>query len=210
MPRRLLALALLLATVPLGAPLSAQQAAPERRGVIFGLDPILYSSLNSDAVTGGRSVGGLGLAMRFGWGISDTWSVVLDVAVVDLDVADTAKYVFAHGDLLLRATPVVWDSPLGPLVPVLQAGWSLRDVTAEDASPTNTAIYVFEGSALTLGAGAELYLNPKLALWFAGYWTTGEFDDERIGNITTHSRNEPGTSMRVGLGLTYHGGRKPK
>ncbi len=204
MPRSCRALVSLLALFA-ALPLSAQRGEPARRGVVLGFDPLVYASMSSDAITGGRDVAGTGLALRFGWGFSEYWSLVMDVAVTDLEVADTAAYLLTHGDVMLRLTPVAWETRVGYLLPVLQAGWSLRDVSAEGESPTGTGIYTFEGNALTLGLGAELYLTRSIAIWLGAYWTSGEFDDERVGNITTHNRNAPATSVRFGTGLTLHG-----
>ncbi len=203
--RTFLALSLLAAPAAAQAP----DAAPaNRRGFSLGLDPVTYATLASDGITDGRTVGGFGLSLRFGWGFTDRLSMAMDVGVTDLIVADTAGYLLGNGDLLLRYSVGAFALPLGTMVPFVHVGVGLRDITAEDASPTNTAIYSFAGEALTLGGGASLFLSRELALFAALYWNTGNFNDERIGNVTTHSRGVSGVSTRVSIGLTWHKGRR--
>lgn len=189
----------------------ARGSAPvNRRGLHIGLDPGTYATLTSDGITGGRTVGGFGLSLRLGWGFTERLALVMDVGVTDLVVADSAGYLLSNGDILLRYAPRAFRLPAGTLVPFVHAGVGLRDVTAEDASPTNTAIYVFEGEVLTVGAGASLYFTRELALFGALYWNSGDFNDERIGNVTTHSRGVGGVSTRVSLGLSWHKGRRAR
>lgn len=186
----------------------ALDSAPvNRRGLHIGIDPGTYATLTSDGITGGRSVGGFGLSLRFGWGFTDRLALTMDVGVTDLIVADTAGYLLGNGDLLLRYSLGAFTLPLGTIVPFVHGGVGLRDITAEDASPTNTKIYVFEGEALTLGGGASIYFSRELALFAALYWNSGDFNDERVGNVTTHSRGVSGVSTRVSIGLTWHRGR---
>jgi len=177
------------------------------RGFTFGIDPLVAGTLTSDGITGGRSVNGLGIALRFGWGFSDRWTLLMDVAVTDLVVADTAGYFLSHGDLMMRWTPFTKRAPGGVWAPFIQGGLGFRDVSAEDASPTNTKIYMFEGEVLTLGAGVAYFVSPTLSISTAAMWSTGDFNDERVGMVTTHGRGVPGTSARIGVGVNWHKGR---
>jgi hypothetical protein len=178
------------------------------RGFHFGIDPLTYGSLASDGITGGRTVGGAGIAVRVGWGFSERLALTLDVSATTLAVADTAHYLMGHGDVLLRYTPLARRTRLGTWAPFVFIGGGLRDVTADDASPTNTAIYAFEGEVFTLGAGTSVYVRRSLAILGAYYWSTGDFNDERVGNVTTHNRGVAGRSSRIALGLTWHRGRR--
>lgn len=180
------------------------------RGFVIGIDPIVDAALTSDGITGGRRVDGLGLALRFGWGFSDRWTLLMDVAVTDLIVADTAGYLLSHGDVLMRFTPFTRVGRRGTWAPFLQGGLGFRDITAEDASPTNTRIYVFEGEVLTLGAGVAYFVSPQVSLSAVGMWSTGDFNDERIGMVTTHGRGVRGTSARIGVGVNLHKGRRAR
>jgi hypothetical protein len=189
--------------------IAAKAAAPAAnlRGFTMGIDPLVGAALTSDGITGGRSVNGLGLALRFGWGFSERWALLMDVAVTDLVVADSAGYFLSHGDVLLRWTPFTKAAPGGVWAPFLQGGFGFRDVTAEKASPTNTTIYMFEGEVLTLGAGVAYFVSPGISISTAFMWSTGDFNDERIGMVTTHGRGVPGTSARIGVGVNWHKGR---
>lgn len=189
--------------------IATKTAAPDAnlRGFTMGIDPLVGAALTSNGITGGRSVNGLGLALRFGWGFSNRWSLLMDVAVTDLVVADTAGYFLSHGDVMMRWTPFTRKTASGVWAPFLQGGMGFRDVTAEDASPTNTAIYIFEGEVLTLGAGVAYFVSPGLSISTVFMWSTGDFNDERVGMVTTHGRGVAGTSARIGVGVNWHKGR---
>lgn len=191
----------------LWSPLMCAQSTPNIRGFTMGIDPVVNAALASDGITGGRRVDGLGLALRFGWGFSDRWTLLMDVAVTDLVVADTAGYFLSHGDLLMRWTPFIKETARGAWVPFVQGGLGFRDVTNEGASPTNTKLYMFEGEVLTLGAGVSYFSSPSISFSAAFLWSTGDFNDERIGMVTTHGRGVPGTSGRFGVGVNWHKGR---
>lgn len=206
MPRVIALLALAGSVAIAGA-----QPAPEtvnRRGFSMGLDPLTYAALTSDGITGGRTVGGFGLQGRFGWGFSDRVALVMEVAVSNLRVADTAAYLLDHGDVLLRVTPFARRGPGGVWAPFVHVGLGFRGVDAEDASPTGTRIYHFEGDEVTLGGGAELYVTRELSVFFGASWSMGDFTDERIGNVTFHGRKVAGESVRAAAGLTWHAGRR--
>jgi hypothetical protein len=189
--------------------IATKAAAPDAnlRGFTMGIDPLVAAGLTSDGITGGRSVNGLGLALRFGWGFSERWTLLMDVAVTDLVVADTAGYFLSNGDVMMRWTPFTKVTPRGVWAPFVQGGFGFRDVTAEGASPSNTAIYMFEGEVLTLGAGVAYFVSPSISISTAAMWSTGDFNDERIGMVTTHGRGVPGTSARIGVGVNWHKGR---
>jgi hypothetical protein len=189
------------------SPAKADAPTANLRGFTIGIDPLVAGTLTSDGITGGRSVNGMGLTLRFGWGFSDRWTLLMDVAVTELAVADTAGYFLSHGDVMMRWTPFTKTAPGGVWAPFLQGGLGFRDVTAEDASPTNTAIYMFEGEVLTLGGGVAYFVSPEISISAAAMWSTGDFNDERIGMVTTHGRGVPGTSARIGVGVNWHKGR---
>ena len=180
---------------------------PVRRGFQFGFDRLTYGALTSDAITGGRLVGGFGLGIRFGWGFNEQLALVMDASMTNLAVADTAKYSLNHGDFLLRWTPQLFPVGRGALAPFLHLGLGFRDVDAEAPSSTHAETYVFQGEVLTLGAGTNYYISNRLALFGAFYWSAGDFNDERTGNVTTHNRGEPGRSARTQLGATFFTGR---
>ncbi len=185
---------------------SAALRAPIIKGFFLGFDGA-GASLQSDYITGSGSKGGGGFGLRFGWGLSESVTLAMDVAATRLAVADTADYYMGHGDVLLRYHPLRWSRGRVVWVPFVHAGAGFRDVTAEDVSPTNSRIYGFEGGVFTFGGGTYVFLDPRASLFAALYHSRGDFDDERIGNVTTHSRNEPGVSTRLVLGINWHMGR---
>jgi hypothetical protein len=191
-------------------PAKAANPGANLRGFTVGLDPLVAGALTSDGITGGRTVSGLGLALRFGWGFSNRWTLLMDVAVTDLIVADTAGYFLSDGGLTLRFTPFTKTTRRGVWAPFVQGALGFRDVTAEGASPTNTRIYMFEGEVLTLGAGVAYFVSPKISISAGAMWSTGDFNDERVGMVTTHGRGVPGTSGRIGVGVNWHKGRPPR
>lgn len=178
------------------------------RGFSVGVDPLVLGALTSDYVTSGRAVNGLGLALRFGWGFSDHWTLLMDVAVTDLAVADSASYFLSHGDILMRWTPRTIEAARGTWAPFVQAGLGFRDVSPFEASPTPERIYFLEGEVLTVGAGAAYFVSPKLSLSAVFNWSAGNFNDERIGMVSTHGRGLPGKSWRAGVGINWHKGRR--
>lgn len=195
----------------LAAPLPAQDAAPPEarlRGFFLGLDPAVYAMLKSEYVTAGRVVGGSGLQLRFGWGFTEKLAVSMDVSVSTLSVADTAKYLLANGDLLIRYTPGTFVYARRRIAPFVAAGVNLRDIEADGRSPTNTGIYVLEGEVAAVQAGLDVYLTPTLSVTGAYYLGFGDFTDERIGNVTYHNRAKFGESHRITLGVTLHGGKR--
>lgn len=208
MPR---VLPMLCVAIVLATDVSAQEAkpiVPAVRGFQLGADGAA-AVLRSDYVTGGRSVAGGGFGLRLGWGIHDHVVLAMDVAATKLVVADTADYFLAHADMLLRVLPFRIESGLGTWLPFLQVGGGWRNVEDDKASPTGTNIYIFEGGVFTLGVGTHLYLADEASLFLGWYHSRGDFDDERIGNTTTHNRNQPGRSSRLQMGVTWHLSRDP-
>lgn len=195
------------ATPMVGQSQGGEPPAVNRRGLHVGIDPVTYATLSSGYVTGGRSVGGMGLQLRFGWGFTDKISLAMDVSVTELGVADSANYFLSNGDILLRYTPTGFTVGRRVVVPYIAAGIGLRDISTNEESPTAEDIYVLEGEVLALSAGASVYLQPNLSVFLGYHGGFGDFMDERIGNVTTHNRKLRGDSHRVALGLTWHKGR---
>jgi len=180
------------------------------RGLHLGIDPLVYATLKSDYATGGRTVGGMGLQLRAGWGFTERLSLAFDVSVSDLAVADSAKYLLANADLLLRYTPTTVVVAGRTVAPYVGIGVNLRDIGADGRSPTGTDIYELAGEVLALSAGASVYLKPELSIFVAYHAGLGDFNDERIANTTTHNRRLYGESHRIALGVTWHKGVRPR
>lgn len=195
------------ATPCVGQPPGGEPPAVNRRGLHIGIDPLTYATLTSDYVTGGRRVGGMGLQLRFGWGFTEHLSLVLDVSVTELGVADTANYFLSNGDVMLRYTPTGFAVGRRTVIPYIGAGIGLRENSTNTESPTAEDIYVLEGEVLALSAGASVYLQPNLSAFLGYHGGFGDFMDERIGNLTTHNRKLRGDSHRVAVGMTWYKGR---
>lgn len=174
----------------------------------LGIDPVVHATLKSDYVTDRRVVGGSGLQLRFGWGFNDKLGMSMDVAVTKLDVADSARYLLANGDVVVRYTPFTFPLYGRAIAPFLTGGVNLRDVSAEGRSPTGTRIYALEGEVASFGAGVDVFLTPSLSATLVYHAGIGDFTDERVGNVTTHNRDKSGESHRVSLGITLHGQRQ--
>lgn len=204
-------LALMFLTASASAAQDTPPGAPEPvlKGFFIGADGG-GAVLRSDYVTGGRSVGGGGYGLRFGWGLSRSFTIAMDVLATKLAVADSADYLMGHGDMLLRYHPLRWRRGKVTWVPFVHAGGGFRDISAEGASPTASRIYEFSGGTVTVGAGTYVFLAPGASLFIASYHTRGDFDDERIGNVTTNSRNKPGQSSRLAIGVNWHFGDRDR
>ena len=210
----LLALAVPAAVLAQGAS-TARPSAPRganREGFYLGLDPVTYLWLRSDHVAVDRTVGGAGLTIRVGWNFTDRWALLLDVPVADLRVSSQADYLLSHGDIALRATPVALRLFDRPFLPFAEVGGGFVDVSSTyypgGAAPPQ--LYDLAGENFSVGAGALWYAAPSVAISIAGWWSTGTFNDERIGNTTAHNQGIGMTSYRVQAGVEWHAARRAR
>jgi len=186
----------------------ASAPAANRRGFFIGFDPVAYASLNSDVITAGRSKGGTGVALRFGWGFSDRIALMMDVPVTDLVISDTADFLMSHGDVALMYLPTTLRLAGRALVPFIQVGGGFRSLESTYYGGPKPQLYSLDGEVFSVGAGARYYVERRWAITLQGWWSSGDFNDERIGNTTTHNRHIAATSMRVQDGLEWHRGRR--
>lgn len=208
----LAALALSLAPMALAAQgdSAATRAPANRTGFFIGFDPIVYASLSSDVITAGRAKGGTGVALRFGWGFTERLALVMDVPVTDLVVSDSVDYLLSHGDIALMYFPTAVTLWRRPLVPFVQVGGGFRDIESTLYTGGPPQMYAFAGEVFSVGAGVRYYVERRWAITLQGWWSSGDFNDERIGNTTTHNRHVAATSTRVQAGVEWHRGRKPR
>lgn len=213
------ALALLLAPMALAAQsdsaatraaAAATTAPANRTGFFIGFDPIVYASLTSDVITAGRTKGGTGVALRFGWGFNERLALVMDVPVTALVVSDSADFLLSHGDIALMYFPTAVTIWRRPLVPFVQVGGGFREIESTLYTGGPPQMYVFAGEVFSVGAGARYYVKRRWAITLHGWWSSGDFNDERIGNTTTHNRHVSATSTRVQAGVEWHLGRKSR
>lgn len=208
----LAALALSLAPMALAAQgdSAATRAPANRTGFFIGFDPIVYASLTSDVITAGRTKGGTGVALRFGWGFTERLALVMDVPVTDLVVSDSADFLLSHGDIALMYFPTAVTLWRRPLVPFVQVGGGFRDIESTLYTGGPPQMYAFAGEVFSVGAGVRYYVERGWAITLQGWWSSGDFNDERIGNTTTHNRHVAATSTRVQAGVEWHRGRKSR
>lgn len=208
----LAALALLLAPLALAAQgdSAASRAPANRTGFFIGFDPIVYASLTSDVITAGRTKGGTGVALRFGWGFTERLALVMDVPVTDLVVSDSADFLLSHGDIALMYFPTAVTLWRRPLVPFVQVGGGFRDIESTLYTGGPPRMYAFAGEVFSVGAGVRYYVERRWAITLQGWWSSGDFNDERIANTTTHNRHVAATSTRVQAGVEWHRGRKSR
>lgn len=208
----LAALALSLAPMALAAQgdSAATRAPANRTGFFIGFDPIVYASLTSDVITAGRTKGGTGVALRFGWGFTERLALVMDVPVTALVVSDSVDYLLSHGDIALMYFPTAVTLWRRPLVPFVQVGGGFREIESTLYTGGPPQMYVFAGEVFSVGAGARYYVKRRWAITLQGWWSSGDFNDERIGNTTTHNRHVAATSTRVQVGVEWHRGRKSR
>ncbi len=201
-----LALALALLAVLPRAPL----AQANRSGFFVGFDPIAYAALHGDSIVDGRTQGGTGIALRFGWGFGEQWAIVMDVPVTDIAVSDTMDVMLSHGDVLLLWSPRAFMVSGRTLLPYLQAGVGFRSLDGRLYIGSTPHIYALEGEVFSIGAGARLYVAPAFALTLQAMWSDGHFNDERLSETTTHGRGLRASSYRVQSGIEWHRLRKPR
>ncbi len=96
------------------------------------------------------------------------------------------------------------------VVPFVQAGFGFRSLDGRIYDAGTPRIYVLEGEVLSLGAGSRVYVSPAFAVTVQAWWSSGDFNDERVGQVTTHSRGIGAASWRVQTGLEWHKARAPR
>lgn len=210
------ALAILIATLLLPRGVHSQvdqapaQSAPSANltGLIIGLDPIVYSSLTSDYITGGQARGGGGIALRFGWGFRPKIALIMDVPVTLIPLGDSSEYFLSHGDVLLQFAFPERRLARSVLVPFAQLGLGFREVSSSIYTPAGTLVYSIEGEVFTAGAGLLWFVRRNFAIAGSASYSTGDFNDERLGSTTVHNRGVPGRSWRVQMGVEWRKGRK--
>lgn len=169
---------------------TAQRPGAHRTGFFIGFDPLVYAMLSSSHITQGREPGGVGVSLRFGWGFSERWALVMDVPVTDLVVNDTADFLMAHSDIAVMYFPTALTVRNRSLVPFVQAGGGFRSLESTLYDGGTPRIYALVGEVDSIAAGLRYY--------------------ECLGDTTTHRRHIAATSARVQAGLEWHLGRRSR
>jgi hypothetical protein len=122
--------------------------------------------------------------------------------------SDDEDYLMSHGDIALMYFPRAFALGKRPLLPFVQVGGGFRSLESTFRGGGAPQIYALEGEVFSVGAGLRYHVERRWAITLQGWWSSGEFNDERVGNTTTHNRNISATSTRVQAGLEWHRGRR--
>lgn len=196
---------LALASQSKGGAENGEASAPA--GLFFGVDPITYASVNSEYLTNGRSEGGFGLALRFGWAVSPRVAMLLEVPVARVSLGDTAEYYLSHGDIALRFAPWAAAQPRA-VQPFVQVGAGFREVSSTFYQGGRPAPYALSGENFSIGGGLTWRVTPRLDIAMSAAWSSGVFNDERRADTTVHNRGIRATSARAQLGLDWYRRRR--
>ena len=192
------------------APLAAQSvaggtaSASSTKGFFLGAhlngSAISAEDLSDDVESGG------GFGVRLGYGFTPRLALVLDGTGAIINSTDD-EYTLAHFDVALR---YAFTGATRRFVPFLEAGFSGRAAGADDVTlylddgSQTTGDLTISGTGLTLGAGAQYYVSPKVALGLGLKWTTGEFSTVKFDNVSVDGLEIDATSTRLNLGVTWY------
>lgn len=189
--KHLLSTALVSSALLFGAVTASAQST---KGVFLGIQ-YSGSSVNVKSAAEDLEFGG-GFGVHAGLGLSDTWSVL---ANFDRSVltggSNNANVTLTQYDALLRMN--VLPGASSPLRVFLTAGATAR--TANSGRD-------FEEISPTAGAGAHLFLTPKIALNGTALWTFGKLT--RASQLTSGQDGQfesTGTRVQAGVSLYLFG-----
>jgi len=180
-------------------PLSAQSSTTRGWSLALQAQGTSLSIEDADADQGG------GAGLRFGYGLNRSFTLFLqtDGGLIDVEEADdfTGEWRMGHVDLGVRFH---FANSLNRWIPFLEAAAGVRAVSVEAAEVEDEILDVsFSGSSFSLGGGVQLYLNETLALELDGRFTSGQFTDIDVGNITVGGFDIDAQSTRLGIGLVW-------
>ncbi|HEX6049310.1 MAG TPA: hypothetical protein VFZ21_08575 [Gemmatimonadaceae bacterium] len=170
---------------------------------------MLGLSLNGSAVRGddlnSSTESGAGLAAQIGWGFTKNFALILDASAARIETVG-GNFDLAHVDIGGR-----WHfvSASHGFVPFLEVGYSGRaamenDVLMVDSNGnTFTGDLSILGSGISFGGGLQYFIGQTWALGGAFKWTTGEFTQVKIDNLTIDGLGIDATSARFNMGLTW-------
>ncbi len=154
---------------------------------------LLRSGITLDSFDddGEASESGFGGAITLEYGFNDLISIYLNG-----DGADVEDATLGHGDLgvrlHLRANPQIF--------PFAQVGLTGLSVTGDEEGED----IELTGGALSIGAGAKYFFNPRLALNLSLTYATGEFTEVKVGRVTVDDLDLDATTTRFGFGIQYY------
>jgi len=161
------------------------------------------SSIQSDDLTRSRE-SGPGVAAQLGWGFTKNFALLLDASGARISTLD-GDFNLAHVDLGGRWHFVNRSA----FVPFLDVGYAGRALTQQDAllsdgnGNTLTGDLSILGGGVSFGGGFEYFATPGLALGGAFKWTTGQFTQVKVANVTVDGLHIDATSARFNMGFTW-------
>lgn len=190
---------LIVAAVPAG--LEAQSSTTRGWNLGFHLQGATLSVEEGDAA----NAGGLGLHAGYGLNRRFTIFASLDGAEFDVDDADAelaGTWKMGHFDL---GTRFHFANSLRRWVPYLEAAIGARVVSLDDATvgDQERAGVSFSGPAFTVGGGVSFYIKETLSLDLDLNFTSGEFTDVSVGELTVGGFDIDARSTRFGVGLLF-------
>jgi len=194
---RTLSVALLLLLGPAAA--RAQQSTT--RGFNAGLHFAGASLRANDSEW--HSAGGIGLLLGYGFNQTIELYVQADASQFYVDDAEvTGDWGMAHGDLGVRFH---FANSLRSWVPYLQAALTGFAVGVDNAvvegQPSTDVSFL--GGSFTLGGGVSLYFNQKLAADLQLQWSSGQFDEVKVNDVTVSDLNIDAKTTRFNIGLSW-------
>jgi Outer membrane protein beta-barrel domain len=212
---RTLLVAALAAAVVVVAPAAAQTAGASVQsnptGVLLGigLDASTITVKDPAIASGDRA--GAGLFLQLGYGFSPHFAIYSELAAAGVNDASSRVYNeptfgLAHLDLGGR---VHVGGSTSRLRPFLQAAVGVRVVThdnyeyLDDFGDMQSDVLSYAGGTLTVGAGADYFFTPALALHSSLQVTGGKFTSETLAKRTNDNLDIPSTTGRLNLGVNW-------
>lgn len=195
-----------LGAVLAAALLLAPAAASAQASTTRGFNVALYLQGASLTVEDGDPGSGGGAGLRVGYGLNRivTLFARADGSRIDVDDASVrGEWGLAHVEIGGRFH---FANSLRRWVPWLEAAVGARAVSVEDAvveGERETAEVTFNGSALSLGGGLDVYFTERWALDAGLAWTAGEFDEIEVGRLTLTGLDIDASSFRFNVGATW-------
>ena len=155
--------------------------------------------------SGEQNTGGGG-GLRVGYGFNRIVTLYFQADGGQIEVEDsnalTGTWTLAHADLGARFHLA---NSLRRWVPYLDAAVTARAVSVADAVVEQQAAddVSFSGGAFTAGGGLMVYLKETLALDLELKWTTGEFSQIDVGNLSVSGLDIDAQSTRFNVGLAW-------
>ena len=152
---------------------------------------------------------GGGAGLDLGWGFSNGLGLLFTAAAATMEPDEDkvgASYTLAEVDLGVRYS---FRGETARWRPFLEAAFTsvlatLEDVEFFEGEETDVEI---SGPAFSAGGGMEYFFGPRWSGGLGLRWSTGSFDEVKVGNVTVELDPEDEfdiTTTRLQLGARYH------